>query len=159
MLQYFQDSYDWDSAGRSGFGSLLYPVFHYMLGDSGVPIGSPLLVLAAPRRKQLKKLNGCSWDGFSLLLLSCCLLAIFGKIQFLSWSLLSSLKGYLGGWQHDAGPWRFWCCPLQIQGGSQLCAWKPPAVEQHWDVLLREEEICSSKYLVSFLFSSVANFM
>lgn len=159
MLQYFQDSYDWDSAGRSGFGSLLYPVFHYMLGDSGVPIGSPLLVLAAPRRKQLKKLNGCSWDGFSLLLLSCWLLAIFGKIQFLSWSLLSSLKGYLGGWQHDAGPWRFWCCPLQIQGGSQLCAWKPPAVEQHWDVLLREEEICSSKYLVSFLFSSVANFM
>ena len=72
---------------------------------------------------------------------------------------LCSLKGYLGGWQHDASPWRFWRCPLQIQGGSQHRAWKPPAVEQHWDVLLWEEEVCSSKYLVSFCFSAVANFM
>lgn len=78
---------------------------------------------------------------------------MFGETQFLSWLLSSSLKGHLGSWQPDADPWRFWCCPLQIQGGGQHHAWKPPAVEQYWDVLLWQEEIRCSKYLVSLLFS------
>lgn len=88
------------------------------------------------------------------------LVASFCPVVFLLYlgkrrSLVSA--GNLGGWQHDAGPRGLWRCPLQVPGGSQRCPREPPAVEQHWHVLLREEEICSSKYQVSFLLSSVAN--